>query len=183
MAIILIDHDPGWIETADRLIAQLRDLLDPLVQRLDHVGSTAVPGLAAKPKLHIDIVARDGVPPDRIRERLLPFGYTDHGYRFHDDEIQLTQHYASLTGLAPAQSPSQSPSAIRSHRLCLCGATCEAPADRRRFRDALLHSAELAHRYEQLKRRLAEEAGGHPDWDHYISGKSAFIRAALGKDC
>ncbi|MFP3670716.1 GrpB family protein, partial [Priestia sp. SIMBA_032] len=57
MAIILIDHDPSWIETADRLIAQLREQLGPLVQRLDHVGSTAVPGLSAKPKLHIDIVA------------------------------------------------------------------------------------------------------------------------------
>lgn len=176
MPLILIDHDPDWIRQADILIAHLSDLLAPKVHRLDHVGSTAVPALAAKPKLHIDIIARNDVPLEEIRDRLLPFGYTDHGYRFSNDEIQMTRPTAGLAGRPAAQSL---PSYFRSHRLCICSATCEAPLARRRFRDALKQSADLATQYQQLKRRLAEEAGRLDDWDHYNSGKTAFIRATL----
>lgn len=175
MTLILIAHDPGWIRQADELIDTLSELLAPDVLRLDHVGSTAVPALAAKPKLHIDIVAKTGIPLERLRARLQPFGYADHGYRFTDDEIQMTRPTAGLTGGPSARSPS----AIRSHRLCLCTAAAKAAPRRRRFRDALLASPDLARQYQELKLRLAEEAGVPPDWDHYASGKTAFIEAVL----
>ena len=176
MAIILIAHDPDWIRQADALIEHLSGLLAPNVERLDHVGSTSVPALAAKPKLHIDLIVREGVPLEQLRDQLLALGYTDHGYRFLDTEIQMTRPTA---GLIPPLAAQPALSAIRSHRLCICSNTCEAPRARRRFRDALRHSGDLARQYEQLKRRLAKDAERSGDTDHYTTGKTAFIQAVL----
>lgn len=176
MGITLVAHDPDWTLQADKLMDHLRQLFASNIQRVDHVGSTAVPLLAAKPKLHIDVIAQDGVLLEQLRDALLPFGYADHGYRFSNNEIQMTRPTASLTQQAPATLTTTS---IRSHRICICSADCEAPRARRRFRDALRHSRDLARQYEQLKRRLAEDAEFHGDLDHYTAGKSAFVQAVL----
>jgi hypothetical protein len=49
VAIVLVPSDPGWPAAYDRLARRVRSALEGRVLALDHVGSTAVPGLAAKP--------------------------------------------------------------------------------------------------------------------------------------
>jgi GrpB-like predicted nucleotidyltransferase (UPF0157 family) len=59
MAIEIADHDPGWPAEFDRLAAALSDRLGATALRIDHVGSTAVPGLAAKNVIDVQVaVAR-----------------------------------------------------------------------------------------------------------------------------
>ena len=55
----LVEPDPSWPAHADRLIARLEDACRDGLLRIDHIGSTSVPGLAAKDLIDIQIVVRD----------------------------------------------------------------------------------------------------------------------------
>lgn len=57
--VVVVDPDPAWPELFDAVAERLRGALGPRVLQLDHVGSTAVPGLAAKPFIDIDLVVAD----------------------------------------------------------------------------------------------------------------------------
>lgn len=91
MSIPLLPHNPDWFRQADLLIDDLGQLLGARALRLDHVGSTAVPGLNAKPKLHIDVTLVPGFSPAALSNDLLLYGYHDLGARFREDEVQMTR--------------------------------------------------------------------------------------------
>ena len=57
-AIRVVAYDADWPLRFQTLAARMRSLLGARVARVEHVGSTAVPGLAAKPILDIDVVVR-----------------------------------------------------------------------------------------------------------------------------
>ena len=57
--ILLSPYDPLWPRIADQVIARIRAALGPEALRIEHVGSTSVPGLAAKPVIDIDLVVAD----------------------------------------------------------------------------------------------------------------------------
>jgi len=63
--IVLTDPDPGWPQRYDDLAGRIRAALGWRVLQLEHVGSTAVPGLAAKPVIDIDLTVAD---PDREQD-------------------------------------------------------------------------------------------------------------------
>ena len=63
--IELTDPDPGWPRRYDDLARRIRAVLGWRVLQLEHVGSTAVPGLAAKPVIDIDRTVAD---PDREQD-------------------------------------------------------------------------------------------------------------------
>lgn len=175
MLIPLLPHNPDWFRQADLLIDDLRLLLGTRVQRLDHVGSTAVPGLIAKPKLHIDITLAPGISPAALGIDLLRRGYENLGTRLREDEVQMTRP----AGPSPLSSERENHALIIAHRLCLCACDCPSPEQRRQFRDALRGDASLARRYAALKRDLAIKAGSGPDWETYISGKTSFIESVI----
>jgi GrpB-like predicted nucleotidyltransferase (UPF0157 family) len=53
--IVVVPYDTRWPEEFQRIAGRLRSLLGPVATRIDHVGSTAVPGLAAKPVIDIQV--------------------------------------------------------------------------------------------------------------------------------
>jgi GrpB-like predicted nucleotidyltransferase (UPF0157 family) len=57
--IDITEPDPSWPLTYDRLASQIREVLGWRALQLDHVGSTSVPGLAAKPIIDIDMIVAD----------------------------------------------------------------------------------------------------------------------------
>lgn len=57
-AVELVPYDPAWPEDFERIRDKLERLLTPCVTTIEHIGSTSVPGLAAKPLIDIDIVLR-----------------------------------------------------------------------------------------------------------------------------
>jgi GrpB-like predicted nucleotidyltransferase (UPF0157 family) len=57
--IQVVDYDPGWPGLFEREAEQIREVLGDRVVRLEHVGSTSVPGLAAKPIIDIVLVVPD----------------------------------------------------------------------------------------------------------------------------
>ena len=56
----IVEYDPSWPARYERLADLIRTALGPAVLGLDHVGSTAVPGLAAKPVIDVDLTVADG---------------------------------------------------------------------------------------------------------------------------
>jgi len=76
MKIPLFPYDNEWPRQFERERALLQDALGPAVAAIEHIGSTAVPGLIAKPIIDIMIGLADFDPADRLVPSLVKRGYT-----------------------------------------------------------------------------------------------------------
>lgn len=56
---VVIDHSPAWALRGGELTTEIHELLAPLALRVEHIGSTAVPGMAAKDVLDIQVSVSD----------------------------------------------------------------------------------------------------------------------------
>jgi GrpB-like predicted nucleotidyltransferase (UPF0157 family) len=162
--VSVVDYDPVWQErfTAQRdsIVDALRDMALPLVL-VEHVGSTAVPGLAAKPIIDI-MVAYEELPPlDQATEALATIGYE------HVPKPEVTESYFFRQG-------ETLDSTIHLHIT-----TVASPFGKQmlRFRDALRASPDLAAEYAVFKRQLAEQFPH--DRPSYTQAKGPFIASAL----
>jgi GrpB-like predicted nucleotidyltransferase (UPF0157 family) len=159
----IADHDQRWpaIFAAERqaLLACGCPLL-----LIEHFGSTAVPGLAAKPI--IDLMAAVGSLGDEaaIVSPLLP-----RGYRVITTGMRNRLMLRRLL---------QEPGAVAIHLHIVEMATWETRKERI-FRDYLLSHPESAGRYAELKRRLAREYAG--DSLGYTRAKTNFIQEAMDR--
>ena len=156
-AIKVVDYDPSWPALFAAEQSEILSLLCDLADEVHHIGSTSVPGLAAKPKIDIDAVLRpENMLPEGIR-RIQAIGiYAYHGDPYGDGMWTFTRGRGSY-----------------GTRLYLCGPGNAAHEKRMLFRDWLRAHPDDAAAYEALKRRLAVEANG--DWDFYSGGKSDFV--------
>ena len=73
MTIIIHDYQPTWPQEFEVIRASLLEILGPLAQRIDHVGSTSLPGLGAKDVIDIQITVQELTP--EVRQRLIEAGY------------------------------------------------------------------------------------------------------------
>ncbi len=153
------DYDPAWPLAFERAGAELQRLLSLPASAIEHVGSTAVPGLAAKPLIDIDVTVADpGTIPD-LATRLENAGYQPRGSR-HGDGV-----FAFLMPGNPGWRVYLCPPDSRTHR------------DRVTFRDALRANPHLAFAYRVLKQELAGLYA--EDGDRYTAAKGDFIRDAI----
>ncbi len=74
-AIAIVPYDERWPAEFRRLGAVLRGALGPLAERIDHIGSTAVPGLAAKDVIDVQVTVA-ALDAAAIATALAPLGYT-----------------------------------------------------------------------------------------------------------
>ena len=158
--IVVAEYDPAWPELFEQLGQPVREALADLDVEVEHVGSTAVPGLAAKPIVDIDVVVptADAVPA--AIEGLRGLGYVYQGEK-------------GVAGRAAFLWPPGSPR----HHLYVVVAGSEPHVAHIAFRDRLRSDSELAARYVALKRELAERHGA--DRFDYTEGKNDFVAAAL----
>lgn len=162
--VSVVDYDPVWGERfaaqRARILGALRDIAPPLAL-VEHVGSTAVPGLAAKPIIDI-MVAYATLPGlDDVSEPLAAIGYE------HVPKPEFTESYFFRQGETLDTT-------IHLHIT-----TVESPFGTQmlRFRDALRASPDLAADYADFKRRLAEQYPN--DRPSYTLAKGPFITNAL----
>jgi GrpB-like predicted nucleotidyltransferase (UPF0157 family) len=78
-AVLIQDYDASWPETFSKLAARLKTALGSHVVAIEHVGSTAVPGLAAKPVIDLDIVLRSRADLRESIQLLAGIGYGHEG--------------------------------------------------------------------------------------------------------
>jgi HAD superfamily hydrolase (TIGR01509 family) len=160
----IADYDPAWPQHFAKAATHLRAILQGVVSHIDHVGSTAVPGLAAKPKIDIDVTLIDGVSMSHACVALEQAGYEPRGARYGDGVFAFL-----LSGNPGAGNPG--------YRVYLCPPQSETHRKRMIFRDCLRRDTELAQAYAALKRQLAEHY--RYDGDAYTKAKSAFIAKAI----
>src|SRR6188508_3746065 len=77
-SIVVVDYDPAWSVIFESLRAQLWAVVADVALAIEHVGSTAVPGLAAKPIIDLDVVVAPGQVGTAI-DRLSAIGYEHKG--------------------------------------------------------------------------------------------------------
>ena len=77
--VIVVDYDPRWPAVFERLRASLARALAGLPFEIEHVGSTSVPGLAAKPVIDLNVVVPTANEVAETIERLASLGYRHRG--------------------------------------------------------------------------------------------------------
>lgn len=158
-AIRIVDYDPAWPAMAAAEIDRIRAALGSVAVRLEHVGSTAVPGLAAKPILDIQVSVRALEPIEVFGEPLRRLGYLF----VPDPEFPEYLFFGK-----PQERP-------RTHHVHVCAAGSEHERRHVAVRDYLRAHPEEAARYEALKRRVAAASPG--DRLAYIAGKDEYLTA------
>lgn len=156
-------YDPGWPVQFEAERERLRSALGAMALRIEHNGSTAVPGLAAKPIIDIQVSVAALQPADAYKAPLERAGYT---HVPHDDDA-----------FAPFfHKPAAWPHTYHVH------VVQAGSAEERKtlaFRDYLRAHPGMAREYEQLKRTLAERFAGDDatSREAYAEAKTAFIEA------
>jgi len=160
--VLIQDYDSSWPDVFSRLASRVKAALGDLVLTVEHVGSTAVPGLAAKPIIDLDVVVPSPTDlPEAIR-LLRRLGY------FHEGNLGVAGREAFR--FPPGEPP---------HHLYVLARGATELRRHLAFRDALRNDEKLRDRYAALKRTLAEEH--HGDRSGYTEAKSAFISATLSR--
>ena len=161
-AIEIVDYDPRW----PSLFAALRDdigqVLGPLAQQIEHVGSTAVPGLAAKPIIDIDVVISSKGDLQVVIQR---FGVLGYG---HEGDLGM-----------PGREAFRSDRSTTAHHLYVCVAGSEALVRHLAFRDFLRQHPQTAQAYADMKQSLVHKF--ETDRDAYTEAKTTFIEQVLAE--
>ena len=168
----IVDYDPRWPRLFDEEARRLRMVLDPslpdpsLIVGLEHFGSTAIPGLSAKPIIDILIAVRSlSAAQATFVEALRTLDYVYWADNPKKDRMFFVK------GMPPYGSK-------RTHHVHVTEPQGEM-WQRLAFRDYLRAHPEEAGAYERLKRRLAAE---HPtDREAYTDAKTAYVENVMRK--
>jgi GrpB-like predicted nucleotidyltransferase (UPF0157 family) len=148
--IAVVPYDAAWpgmfAAERDRLAAALGEV----AVRIDHIGSTAVPGLAAKSWIDIQVEVRRLRPWDDYRDPLLALAYVHHP---DDDDHEFFDR--------------------RPHHVHVCAAGGDWARRHLAFRDLLRRDAVARAAYQEEKQRLAAE---FDDVHAYTAAKAPIIR-------
>ena len=155
----VVDWSPRWAEQFEEVALVLRDALSEVPSaRVEHVGSTSVEGLAAKPIIDIDVV----VGPEDVGaavEALTSIGHV------HRGDLGVTGREAFHAPGPPRRN------------VYVCTAGTVNVRNHLAVRDVLRSRADLREAYAEVKRALA----ARPDMDieTYVAGKSAVLQQVL----
>jgi len=170
--IVVMNYNPEWASEFYCLKSVLEEELAGLAPDIQHVGSTSIPGCAAKPVMDIDIIVKTNEEVEEAIELLAPLGY-----RYQGDLGILDRQAFDRIDSAVPYSHGKEWEFDHNMYVCLAGST--SLRNHLALRDYLRESPKETEEYSQLKKELA---GRHPhDIDSYIEGKSEFIVSILAK--
>jgi len=163
----LVRPDPTWPAHAERVLARVQRVVGDRARSVEHVGSTAVPGLPAKDVLDVQVVVEDLAAAEQVADDLREAGLVRLPGEWVDE---LTGGGTAPKALAANADPGR---AVNCHVRPPGAPARDAVALRDHLR---AHPAERD-AYAALKARLAAEP--HGSVDEYASRKGPWIRAAL----
>lgn len=155
-AMIIADYSPAWPEQFAVVGAQLRSALGDVAMRIDHIGSTAVPGLAAKPIIDLQVSVANLDPVESYRAKIESCGFV-----WRSDNPELIKRYFRELPPCPRTHLHVRRSGSFSEQLALL------------FRDYLRVDASRAAEYAELKRRLSPLLA--TDRPAYVAAKDPFV--------
>lgn len=161
--IVVVPYDLVWVGRFESECSLLERVLTPwLVEGIHHIGSTAIPGIAAKPIIDMMAGVRDLEDARAAFDPLRKLSYLPSPHRPHE------AHHFSKPSLRLSQV---------THGLHLTEPGSDLWRERLAFRNALRGDLALAAEYEALKLRLARQHAA--DTDAYTAGKRAFVIRVL----
>lgn len=162
--VVICDYDPRWPQRYEALRTPVADVLGDLAAQIEHVGSTSVPDLAAKPTIDFIVRLRSLSDLPSVVDRLARLGYAHEG----DFGIAGREAFATPPGYGP-----------HDHHLYVCSPDWQGYDDQVAFRDYLRAHADVARAYANLKRSLANRHRN--DRAAYTDAKADFVRDVLSR--
>jgi GrpB-like predicted nucleotidyltransferase (UPF0157 family) len=160
--IVVTDYDPRWPDWFDAVRTHVWPAVEHVALRIDHVGSTSVPGLAAKPIIDLDVVVAD---EEAVQPAIDALGTV--GYRWRGD--------LGIEGRQAFHAPADAE--LPTHHLYVVVEHNRAHLDHVLLRDLLREDPDARARYGDLKRTNAELR----DIDAYLDGKAHLVAEMLAR--
>ena len=163
--VVVVPYNYKWKDEFERLRVRLEKALETLIIRIEHVGSTSVEGLSAKPIIDIDVVIENYEKFEDVKAVLENLGYR------HEGDLGVKDREAfGYKGMEEYMA----------HHLYVCPQDSDAMKKHITFRDYLRTHKEDRDRYGKIK---LEAAAKFPtDIDSYIEFKGTCI-AEIYKKC
>lgn len=164
-SVIVVPYDAAWKTAFAEIKKEIEDAIGDLVLGIEHVGSTSVEGLSAKPCIDIDVIIRDYTVFDAIVKRLAAIGY------IHEGDLGIPEREAFKYTDKPH---------LQKHHLYVCPQHSPELHRHITFRDYLRTHPDAARQYGAVKEtaaRLFPE-----DMEQYIAYKAPCI-AMLYREC
>lgn len=158
--VIIENYDSRWPQLFETLRSRLSAVLNELADSIEHVGSTAVPGLSAKPIIDIDILLRSSSDLAVVIRKLAEVGYE------HRGDLGVSGREAFRANASNIQ-----------HHLYVCPPSSREYVRHIAFRNHLRAHLADANAYALLKRELASRFGS--DRERYNQAKSEFVQRIL----
>lgn len=161
--ILIEPYNPDWPALAKLEVAKLKELLHfKWLVAIEHIGSTAIPDLPAKPIIDLAVGVTD---LEAAKKVLVPI-LEQNGYAFWAENPDLTKLFF-VKGMPPFGEK-------RTHHIHVMSVDHHDWVVRPLYRDYLIHHPEARHAYAQLKQDLAKKF--HKDREAYTQAKTEFVR-------
>ncbi len=156
--VIVTPYDEAWKSDFEEIKAEIEDVIGDLIVGIEHVGSTSVEGLSAKPCIDIDVIIKDYSIFNDVVNKLETIGY------IHKGNLGIKDREAFKYVDKPH---------LQKHHLYVCLQYSEELHRHITFRDFLRNNPELAKKYGSVKETAAQLFPD--DIDKYIEYKSPCI--------
>ena len=162
---VVLPYDVAWQSAFEKIKGEIEEAIDDLIIGIEHVGSTSVEGLSAKPCIDIDVIIKDYSVFTAVVEALKGIGY------IHEGDLGIKDREAFEYTDKPH---------LMMHHLYVCPQYSEELNRHITFRDFLRINPEAVKKYSSIKEKAAELFPN--DIDGYIEYKSPCIKE-LYKEC
>ena len=163
--VTVLPYDMAWQAAFEKIKGEIQEAIGDLIIGIEHVGSTSVQGMSAKPCIDIDVIIQDYLVFSAVVEGLKGIGY------IHEGDLGIKDREAfRYSGKEHLQM----------HHLYVCPKYSEELRRHISFRDFLRGNPEAVRRYSLIKEKAAELFPN--DIDGYIAYKSPCIEE-LYKEC
>lgn len=158
MAVVVTPYNKTWKSSFEEIKAEIENVIGDLIIGIEHVGSTSVEGLSAKPCIDIDVIIKDYSVFNDVVNKLATIGY------IHKGDLGIKDREAFKYADKPH---------LQNHHLYVCSQHSEELHSHITFRDFLRENPEAARKYGSVKEAAAQLFPD--DIDKYIEYKSPCI--------
>ncbi|KAJ2743239.1 hypothetical protein GGI20_003897 [Coemansia sp. BCRC 34301] len=159
--VVVVDYDPSWAMMFSIERDRITNTIGEYIMCVEHVGSTSIPGLAAKPIVDIQIVVADFGNLPQCVKALQQLGYRYKGTSGIEgrEYFKRPQYHLHMVEMGNAEY-----------------------TRKKLFLDCLRNNKSVRQEYADLKKRLADKWAGHPNAHaEYTNDKTEFIMTCIYK--
>ena len=139
--VMVVPYDEAWESAFEEIKAEIEATIADLIIGIEHVGSTSVEGMSAKPCIDVDVIIKDYTVFDAVVNKLEAIGY------IHEGDLGIKDREAFKYTDKPH---------LMTHHLYVCPQNSEELHRHIIFRDFLRSNAEAARKYSSVKETAAE---------------------------